>query len=120
NLTSATINASFKHYIHTISGLSIAMNLYKQPHEQADVAQPYHLTAPFGPDEIGMTVTPVLDPEAKAVIGDVMARIPERRDQAVHELQQLTEDPKDNEPARRALAWDDLQQKKFDAAADEL
>jgi Tfp pilus assembly protein PilF len=54
------------------------------------------------------------------VIGDVMARIPERRDQALHELQQLTEDPKDNEAARRALAWDHLQQKKFDAAADEL
>ena len=67
-----------------------------------------------------MTVTPVTDAEARAVIGDVMARIPERRDQALHELQQLTEDPKDNEAARRALAWDHLQQKKFDAAADEL
>lgn len=120
DLTPATFEEAVKTYFHSLSGLGIAMDRSKQPLEQADVAQPYHLTAPFGPDEIGMTVTPVLDPEAKAVIGDVMARIPERRDQAVHELQQLTEDPKDNEPARRALAWDDLQQKKFDAAADEL
>ena len=49
-----------------------------------------------------------------------MARIPERRDQALSELRQLTEDPKDNEAARRALAWDHVSQKKFDQAADEL
>jgi len=50
----------------------------------------------------------------------VMARIPEHRDQALHDLQQLTVDPKDNEAARRGLARDDIHQKKFDAAADEL
>jgi predicted Zn-dependent protease len=49
-----------------------------------------------------------------------MARIPEHRDQALHELQQLTAEPKDNEVARRALAWDDIRQKKFAAAAEEL
>src|SRR5262249_15871193 len=48
------------------------------------------------------------------------ARIPERREQALHELQELTNDPKDNEAARRALAWDHIQQKKFDAAGEEL
>src|ERR1019366_10730087 len=53
-------------------------------------------------------------------IGDVMARIPEHRDQALRDLQQLTADPKDNEAAHRGLAWDDIRQKKFDAAADEL
>ena len=120
DLTPATFEEAVKTYFRSLSNLGIAMDRSKQPLEQADVAQPYHLAAPFGPDEIGMTVTPVADPEAKAMIGDVMARIPERRDQALHELQQLTEDPKDNAPARRALAWDQLQQKKFDSAADEL
>jgi tetratricopeptide (TPR) repeat protein len=120
DLTPATFEEAVKTYFRSLSNLGIAMDRSKQPLDQADVAQPYHLPAPFGPDEIGMTVTPVADPEAKAMIGDVMAHIPERRDQALHELQQLTEDPKDNEVARRALAWDHLQQKKFDAAADEL
>ena len=120
DLTPATLEEAVKTYFRSLSNLGIAMDRSKQPLDQADVAQPYHLAAPFGPDEIGMTVTPVTDAEARAVIGDVMARIPERRDQALHELQQLTEDPKDNEAARRALAWDHLQQKKFDAAADEL
>jgi tetratricopeptide (TPR) repeat protein len=120
DLTPATLEEAVKTYFRSLSNLGIALDRSKQPLDQADVAQPYHLAAPFGPDEIGMTVTPVTDAEARAVIGDVMARIPERRDQALHELQQLTEDPKDNETARRALAWDHLQQKKFGAAADEL
>jgi tetratricopeptide (TPR) repeat protein len=67
-----------------------------------------------------MAVSPKKDEEARAVIGDVMARIPEHRDQALRDLQQLTADPKDNEAAHRGLAWDDIRQKKFDAAADEL
>src|SRR5712692_9018534 len=120
DLTPATLEEAVKAHFHSLSNLGIAMDRSKQPLDQADVAQPYHLPAPFGPDEIGMTATPVMDVEARAVIGDVMARIPERRDQALHELKQLTEDPKDNETARRALAWDHLQQKKFDEAADEL
>jgi len=120
DMTPATLEEAVKAHFHSLSNLGIAMDRSKQPLDQADVAQPYHLSAPVGPDEVGMTVTPVTDAEARAVIGDVMARIPERRDQALHELQQLTEDPKDNETARRALAWDHLQQKKFDAAADEL
>src|SRR3989442_1113598 len=120
DLTPATLEEAVKTYFRSLSNLGIALDRSKQPLDQADVAQPYHLAAPFGPDEIGMTVTPVTDAEARAVIGDVMARIPERRDQALHELQQLTEDPKDNEAARRALAWDHLRQTKFDAAADEL
>ena len=67
-----------------------------------------------------MAVSSVKDEEARAVIGDVMARIPEHRDQALHDLQQLTADPKDNEAAHRGLARDIFAQKKFDAAADEL
>jgi tetratricopeptide (TPR) repeat protein len=60
------------------------------------------------------------DDDARAMMDDVMARIPENRDQALHDLRQLTTDPKDNEAAHRGLAWDDMRQKKFDAAADEL
>lgn len=120
DLSPAQMEQAVKTHFSSLSGLGIAMDRSKQPLDQADVAQPYHLPVPFGPDEIGMTVNPVTDAEARAVIGDVMARIPERRDQALHELQELTEDPKDNEAARRALAWDHVQQKRFDAAADEL
>jgi hypothetical protein len=69
-----------------------------------DIQQPDHFAIPFDADDIGMTVSPVKDEEARAVIGDVMARIPEHRDQALRDLQQLTADPKDNEAAHRGLA----------------
>jgi len=120
DLTPATMEEAVKAYFRSLPNLGIALDRSKQPLDQADVAQPYHLPAPMGEDEIGMTMSPVTDVDARAVIGDVMARIPERREQALHELQQLTEDPKDNEGAHRALAWDHITQKKFDEAADEL
>jgi tetratricopeptide (TPR) repeat protein len=110
-----------KTYLKSLGGLGIALDQAKKPvAEPVDVQQPDRLALPLDADEIGMAVSPVKDEEARAVIGDVMARIPEHRDQALRDLQQLTADPKDNEPAHRGLAWDDIRQKKFDAATDEL
>jgi tetratricopeptide (TPR) repeat protein len=110
-----------KTYFKSLSGLGIALDQSKKPIvDPVDIQQPDHFAVPFDADDIGMGVSPVKDEEARAVIDDVMARVPEHRDQALHDLQQLTADPKDNEAAHRGLAWDDLRQKKFDAAADEL
>jgi tetratricopeptide (TPR) repeat protein len=123
DMTPATFEEAVKGYFHSLSNLGIALDRSKQPNVEAsnaDVAQPYHLAAPISEDEIGITVTPSTDALARALIGDVMARIPERREQALQELKQLTDDPKDNEPARRAIAWDHITQKKFDDAAEEL
>ena len=123
DLTPATLEEAVKAHFRSLSNLGVALDRSKQPKVEAadaDVAQPYHLAAPFVEDEIGMTVTPFTDVEARAVIGDVMARIPERREQALHELQQLTDDPQDNESARRVIAWDHISQKRFEQAADEL
>lgn len=120
DLTPATLEEAVKTYFHSLPNLGIALDRSKEPLDQADVAQPYHLPAPLDEDELGMAVTPVADATVRALIGDVMARIPERREQALQELQQLTDDPKDNEPARRALAWDHITQQKFDDASDEL
>ena len=123
DLSPAQMEQAVRAYFNSLPNLGIAMDRSKQPNveaENAEVAQPYHQAAPFGPDDVGMNVNQIFDSEARAVIGDVMARIPERRDQAVQELKELTDDVKDNEPARRALMWDHVQRKEFDAAADEL
>jgi len=110
-----------KTYFKSLSGLGIALDQSKkQLANPADNPQPDHYAIPFDMDDIGMAVSAVKDEEARAVIGDMMARIPEHRDQALRDLQQLTLDPKDNEGARRGLARDDLRDKKYDAAADEL
>jgi tetratricopeptide (TPR) repeat protein len=110
-----------KGYLKSLSGLGIALDNSKKPiADPVDIQQPYRLPLPFDVDEIGMAVSPMKDDDARAMMDDVMARIPENRDQALHDLRQLTTDPKDNEAAHRGLAWDDMRQKKFDAAADEL
>jgi len=51
-----------------------------------DIQQPDHFAIPFDADDIGIAVSPVKDEEARAVIDDVMARVPEHRDQALHDL----------------------------------
>jgi len=121
DLTSAQMEEAVKTYFKSLSGLGIALDQAKKPiANPVDMQQPVHFALPFDADDIGMAVSSVKDEEARAVIGDAMARVPEHRDQALHDLQQLTADPKDNEAAHRGLARDDIRQKRFDAAADEL
>jgi tetratricopeptide (TPR) repeat protein len=121
DLSPAQMEEAVKAYFKSLSGLGIALDQAKKPiADPVDVQQPVHFALPFDADDIGMAVSSVKDEEARAVIGDVMARVPEHRDQALHDLQQLTADPKDNEAAHRGLARDDIHQKRFDAAADEL
>ncbi len=121
DMTPEQMEAAVKTYFNSLSGLGIALDQAKKPvATPVDIQQPDHRALPFNADDIGMTVTSVKEEEASAVIDDVMARIPEHRDQALHDLQRLTAEPKDNEAARRALAWDDIRQKRFDAATDEL
>ncbi len=121
DMTPAQMEEAVKAYFKTLSGLGIALDQSKKPVPiPVDIQQPDHFALPFDANDIGMTVTPVKEEDAQALIGDVMARIPEHRDQALHDLQQLTANPKDNEAAHRGLARDHLKQKEFDAAADEL
>jgi len=121
DMSPAQMEDAVKAYFKTMSGLGIALDQSKKPiADPVDQQQPDRLSLPFDADDIGMTVSPVKDEDARAVIDDAMLRIPEQHDLALHDLQQLTSDPKDNEAARRGLARDYLRQKKFDAAADEL
>ncbi len=121
DLSPAQMEDAVKAYFKSISALGIALDQSKKPLvDPLNVPQPVHVNVPFEADDLGLAVNSTSDTEARAMIGDVMARVPEHHDQAIHDLQQLVADPKDNEPAHRALAWDSIQRKQFDAAADEL
>ncbi len=121
DMSSAQMEDAVKAYFKSLSGLGIALDQSKKPIvDPVDLQQPDHMALPFDPDTLGMTVTQVKDEEVNAVIADVMARIPEHRDQGLRDLQQLTQAPKDNEAAHRGLARDDIREKRFDAATDEL
>ncbi|HEX9112311.1 MAG TPA: tetratricopeptide repeat protein, partial [Terriglobales bacterium] len=121
DLSASQMEEAVKAYFKSLSGLGVALDQAKKPvADPVNPPQPVRLSVPFDADDLGMAVNSVPDAEARAVIGDIMARVPEHHDQAIHDLQQLVADPKDNEAAHRGLAWDHLQQKRFDAAADEL
>jgi tetratricopeptide (TPR) repeat protein len=121
DLSPAQFEEAVKTYFKSLSGLGIALDQSKKAvANPMDNPQAIHFNVPFDADELGVAVSPVPDVEARAVIGDIMARVPEHHDQAIHDLQQLVADPKDNELAHRGLAWDHLQQKHFEAAEDEL
>ncbi len=134
DMSPAQLEDATKTYFKSLSGLGIALDQAKLPNaDPTNPAQPDHFAPPFGGDDIGMAVNAVKDEDARAMIGDVMARIPEHHDQALRDLQQLTtrdtdtnkdknkdDKNRDSEIAHRALAADLLRQKKFDAAADEL
>jgi len=121
DLTPAQMEDAVKTYFKSLSGLGIALDQSKKPiADPVDMQQPNRMVLPFDADNLGVAVSPVKEEEARAVIGDVMARVPEHREQALRDLQQLTADPKDNEAAHRGLAADDIRQKKYDAAAEEL
>ena len=121
DMTPAQMEDAIKAYFESLANLGIALDQSKKPiADPGEIAQPYHFPVPIDADNLGVAITAMPESEAKAVIGDVMARIPEHRDQALRDLQQLAADPKENEAAHRGLARDYLQQKRFDVAAQEL
>jgi len=121
DMSPSQMEDAVKTYFKSLSGLGIALDQSKKPTaDPVEIPQPDRLPVPFGVDDIGMASDSLKDEEVRAVIGDLMARIPEHRDQALRDLEQLAKDPKGNEAAHRGLAADDIRQKKFDAATDEL
>jgi tetratricopeptide (TPR) repeat protein len=121
DMSPAQMEEAVKAYFKSMSGLGIALDQAKKPvADPVEIQQPDHLPLPFGIDDLGMAVNPMKDEEARAFVGDAMARIPEHREQALRDLQQLAADPKENELAHRGMAADGIRQKKFDAAAEEL
>jgi tetratricopeptide (TPR) repeat protein len=121
DMSSAQMEDAVKAYFKSLSGLGIALDQAKKPvADPVEIQQPDHLPLPFGIDDLGMAVNPVKDEEARAFIGDAMARIPGHREQALRDLQQLAADPKENELAHRGMASDAIRQKNFDLAAEEL
>jgi tetratricopeptide (TPR) repeat protein len=121
DLSPSQMEEAVRTYFNSLSNLGIALDQSKKPvPDPSEIPQPDHFPLPMTGDEIGIAVNSVPEADAKAVIGDMMARVPEHRDQALHDLQALTSEPKDNEAAHRSLARDHIQQKQFDAAAEDL
>jgi len=141
-VTPAQFDQAVKDYFHSLKPLFTALDASRQPGAQANPPQVYQFPAPVGPSDSAITAKPVPETDARALAAEIKARIPDRREAGLQELQALatapapavpskadTKDDKQtaplvaaagNEIAHRALAWDHLQHGEFDAAAEEL
>ena len=79
------------------------------------------LPSPVEAENFAASITPVLLPEADAMLAEIRVHMPERRAQAVQELQGLTSQPStDTAVAHRALAWARMEKKEYAEALDVL
>ncbi|MGH9642796.1 MAG: hypothetical protein ACRD3Q_10240, partial [Terriglobales bacterium] len=110
DMTPDQMETEVRKYFDANFKLGIALDQSKKPNgSMGTIMQPEHFPLPVDADELGTAITALPEPEARAILGDMMARIPDRRMQALNELRQLAADPKGNEAAERALARDDIQ-----------
>ncbi len=148
-MTGAQFERAVKDYFHSLTPLFVALDAAKQPPSSAPAnpAQAYQAAVPVAPNDSTITAKPLREVDARATIDSVKMRIPERRDAAVKDLEELAATPEPvapdrnifhkekkekedpdapliaavgNEIAHRALAWDHLQRGEFDAASQEL
>jgi tetratricopeptide (TPR) repeat protein len=145
-VTAAQFDQAVKDYFHSLTPLFVALDASKQAASDLDPPQVYQFPEIVGPDARTITAKVLPEKDASALTAGVRIRIPDRREAGLLELQalaaapdptaaQLDRDKKNNqddkknallvtavgnEIAHRALAWDHLQRKEFDAAAEEL
>ena len=73
------------------------------------------------PENIGSSTQELPEAEGRALVAEMSLRLPDHREQAVLQLESITNQPKgDNVVARRGLAWARMEKKEFDRAIEEL
>src|SRR6202167_566313 len=145
-VTAAQFDQAVKDYFHSLTPLFVALDASKQAFSHPDPPQVYQFPEIVGPDARTITAKVLPEKDASALTAGVRIRIPDRREAGLLELQALAtapdptaatpdrereknQDDKNNallvtavgnEIAHRALAWDHLERKEFDAAGEEL
>ncbi|HXM23622.1 MAG TPA: tetratricopeptide repeat protein [Terriglobales bacterium] len=118
-MTSAQFGRAVKDYFHSLTQTSQAPEKGRQP--IAGNARGNQFLAVTPADQIGSSTEQIPEAEGQALVAEMSVRLPERREQAMQELEAITGQPKtDNVIARRGLAWAHMQKKEFDRAVEEL
>jgi tetratricopeptide (TPR) repeat protein len=119
-MTAAHFEQTVKDYFHSLTALFHPTDRNRQLADFNTTAEVYQFPAPLGPDELSVTVTQLQEIDARSLLAEVKARVQDRREEAIKELQSLAAAPSDNEAAHRALAWMHIQRKEFEPASEEL
>ena len=99
---------------------SLAPALQATAGQQPSGTNPVHAITTTG-DNVGSSAQDISDPEARALVAEMVTRMPEHREQAVRDLQGILTEPKFESPTpHRALAWVLMQKKDYPGASEEL
>jgi tetratricopeptide (TPR) repeat protein len=117
----AQLDQTVKDYFHSLKPLAASLEGSKKANGPA-MPQPVNESPlPFSIDDVSTTTNQVPLAEAMALVDEMELRIPERRDQAVHELEKLASgDRTETAAAHRALAWAHIQKGETKEAFEEL
>jgi tetratricopeptide (TPR) repeat protein len=116
-MSSTQFDQALKDYFHSLgASLQAQTTLPASGTPNSAVSQ-----FPLPVDNIGTSTLQVPHAGARALIAEMMVRLPEHRQQALQELNAMVGQPKTkNAIAHRALAWMHLESKEYDAATEEL
>jgi tetratricopeptide (TPR) repeat protein len=117
-MTAAQFEQAVQKYFHSLAPPPQTQEKGKQPLANTAGNQPL---AVVPADQIGGSTVQLPEAEGQALLAEMSVRLPERREQAMKELEAITSQPKtDNVVARRGLAWAYMEKKDFASAVEEL
>jgi len=120
-MTPAQLDQAVKDYFHSLKALAATLEEVKRGTPPPTPEPVTESPLPFTVEEVGDSTRQVPIQEAQALVSEMQLRIPERRQQAVAQLEKLVEDPKtDTLVAHRALAFAHVQKNETNEAFQEL
>jgi hypothetical protein len=120
-MTPAQLDQAVKDYFHSLKPLAATLEEVKRGTPPPAPEPVTESALPFTVEEVGDSTRQVPIPEAQALVAEMELRIPERRQQAVAQLEKLVDDPKtETLVAHRALAFAHVQKNETNEAFQEL
>jgi tetratricopeptide (TPR) repeat protein len=117
----AQLDQAVKDYFRSLKPLAATLEEVKRGNPPPEPEPVNESLLPFGVDEVADSTKQVSIPEAQAQVDEMELRIPERRQQAVTQLEKLVDDPKtETLVAHRALAFAHVQKNETNDAFREL
>src|SRR5215469_13294568 len=120
-MTPAQLDQAVKEYFRSLKALQAGLDESKQPNPPATPEPVSTMPLPFTVDDVSASAKSLSPAEGQALVDEMELRIPERREQAIRDLEKLAADQHtENVIEHRALAWADVQKGDTNAAFEEL
>jgi Flp pilus assembly protein TadD len=99
-VTPAQFDQAVKAYYHSLTPLFVALDASKQPNAPPNPPQVYQFPTPVAPNDRAIIAEPMREADARAFAAEVKARIPDRREAGLRELQALATAPDPSKPIK--------------------